>query len=808
MKKISLNQNDYSVTGAEKVMGDPTHQRIDRLALTLAAAVIRHPWKAIFVTLLITAAAASGMRNLEFANNYRMFFGPANPELKAFETFQNTFTKNDNLLLVIHPDVGHALSPDTAAAVARLTEEAWQIPFAMRVDSITNFQYSWANGDDLTVEDLVQDAGSMTAEALAEKRDIALAEPLLAGNLIALDGVTTAVNVALRYPEKSLTEVPTAVAFARKLAAGIEADYPHITVAITGASALNNAFAEAGRHDATTLIPAMYGLLIVFSFVVLRSVAGTVAMMLVIVFATLVALGTGGHAGWTLDPVSAIAPVVIMTLAVADSIHLLITLRMLMREGHGKLSALSESLRINFLAVTITSFTTIVGFLMLNFSESPPFNRLGNLSAIGIAAAWLFALVLLPAVIRLMPLKTPQTQDEPRGLLPALDRLACLVTTHYRKVLLVMGTITLVLIACIPRIELNDEFVKYFDHRVEFRRDTDFTQEHLRGIYMAEFSMQADGPGGISEPTYLEGLERFAVWLRTQPEVEHVFSYTDIIKRLNRNMHGDDKTWNTLPDNRNLAAQYLLLYELSLPYGLDLNDRINIDKSATRLTVTLKEISTVELRAFSQRSSRWLTLNTPKYMWTEATGSFVMFSHISRRNVESMLIGNVIAIIAIALIMMAALRSVGYGALSIIPNAVPVLVTLGIWALAVGQVGMPAATITATSLGIIVDDTVHFMLKYLRALREKGMERPAAIRYAFETVGTAMLATTLILAAGFALLAASTFKINAEMGLLTALAIVVALITDFLLLPAILMIGYRHPETAEKNDEDLVTQVA
>jgi len=533
-----------------------------------------------------------------------------------------------------------------------------------------------------------------------------------------------------------------------------------------------------------------------------------VATLLVIVFATLVALGSGGHIGWTLDPVSATAPVVIMTLAVADSIHLLITLRTLMREGHNKLSALSESLRINFLAISITSFTTIIGFLTLNFSESPPFIRLGNLAAIGIAAAWLFALVLLPAVIRLMPVKTPQLRNESRGLLPVLDSLARLVTTHYRKVLLVMGTATLVLIAFVPRIELNDEFVKYFDQRVEFRTDTDFTQEHLRGMYLSEFSVESDGPGGISEPVYLENLEHFAGWLRTQPEVEHVFSYTDIIKRLNKNMHGDDESWYTIPDDRNLAAQYLLLYELSLPYGLDLNDRVSIDKSATRLTVTLKEISTVEGRAFNQRASQWLTTHSPEYMWTEPTGAFVMFSYISQRNVESMLTGNVIAVIAIALIMMVALRSVGYGALSIIPNAVPILVTLGIWALTVRQVGMPAATVTATSLGIIVDDTVHFLLKYLRALREKGLERPAAIRYAFETVGTAMVATTMILAAGFALLAGSTFKINAEMGLLTALAIVVALIIDFLLLPAILMIGYRQPETVEKSDEHLITQLA
>jgi predicted RND superfamily exporter protein len=792
----------------EKQMIEKVTRDIDRFALRLADVVIRHPWRAILAMVLITAVAASGVQNLAFSNNYRVFFGPHNPDLLAFEDFQATYTKNDNILFVVKPAEGDAFSPATAAAIERLTDEAWQIPFAIRVDSITNFQHSWADGDELTVEDLIDDAANQEAAYLAQRKAIALAEPLLAKNLIAADAVTSGISVTLQYPEQSLTEVPAAVTFARGLVAGIEADYPGIEIAITGVSALNNAFAEAGQQDATTLIPGMYGLLLVFMLVVLRSVTATVATLLVIVFATLVALGTGGHIGWGIDPVSATAPVIIMTLAVADSVHILVSLRTLMREGRGKLEALAEAVRMNFLAVSITSFTTIIGFLTLNFSDAPPFKHLGTLAAVGIGAAWLFSLVLLPAVIRLMPVRQPKPVTDERGLIPALGRLADFTTSNHRALLLGMGLITVTLIAFVPRIELNDEFVKYFDHRVEFRTDTDFTQKHLRGIYLAEFSVEASEPGGISEPDYLNNLETFANWLRAQPEVEHVFSYTDIVKRLNKNLHGDDPAWYGIPDDRDLAAQYLLLYELSLPYGLDLNDRVNVDKSATRLSVTLKDISTVEGRAFIDRSSKWLVDNTPAYMWAQPTGAFAMFSYISQRNVESMIKGNVVAVIAIALIMMVALRSVGYGALSLIPNAAPILVAYGIWALTVGQVGMPAATVTATSLGIVVDDTVHFLIKYLRAMRDKGMTRPDAIRYAFQTVGTAMVSTTLILAAGFALLAASTFKINAEMGLLTALAIVAALVIDFLLLPAILMIGYRRPQPSEKSDENIVTQPA
>ena len=780
-------------------------QRIDAFAVRLAEFIIRNPCKVMLAMLLATIIAASGMQNLGFSNNYRVFFGPGNPELQAFESFQDTYTKNDNILFVLRPKTGDAFSPETLAAIERLTNDAWQIPFALRVDSITNFQYSWANGDDLTVEDLVRDAGELSSGELEQRKAIALAEPLLAGNLIAHDAVTSGINVTVQYPGLDATEIPAAIDFARELATGIEADYPGIEVAITGISALNNAFSEVGLQDAATLIPAMYMVLVIVMFLVMRSIAATAATVLVIIMAILVALGTAGHIGWSLDPVSASAPVIIMTLAVADSIHIVMTIRKLMRDGLDKTAAVIESMRMNFLAVSITSFTTIIGFSLLNFSDSPPFKHLGSIAAFGIAAAWVLSLTLIPAIIHLLPMRIAKHRDGDKAL-RALTRFADFVTTHHRKILVVMSITTLTLIAFVPRIELNDEFVEYFDQRVEFRRDTDFTQQHLRGIYLTEYSLRADGAGGISEPTYLNNLETFAEWLRQQAEVEHVFSYTDIIKRLNKNMHADKPDWYLIPDSRELAAQYLLLYELSLPYGLDLNDRVNIDKSATRLTVTLTDISSAEARAFYRKTADWLMANTPESMWTDPTGGSVLFSYISQRNVESMLRGNIIAVIAIAFIMMLALRSVGFGLLSLIPNAVPILVAFGIWALMVGQVGMPAATVSATSLGIIVDDTVHFMIKYLRAIRDKDMDRPDAIRYAFETVGLPIVATTVILAAGFGLLTASSFKLNDEMGMLTAIAIIVALFVDFLLLPAILMIGYRQPETVETKNAHIVSQ--
>jgi predicted RND superfamily exporter protein len=766
-------------------------EQLDRWSVRYAAWIIRYRWLVILATLLVVFAAASGGRHLSFSTNYRVFFSQENPELTAFERFQQTYTKNDNILFVLQPAEGAVFTPRLAQAMEWLTREAWKIPYAIRVDSVSNFQHTHANGDELTVEDLIRDGGELSPAQLAHRQSVALAEPLLRDNLISPDADTTGVNVTIQYPELSIKEVPEAVAFARELATQLRENYPDLTVAMSGVSMLNNAFAEAGEQDVQTLVPLMYFLLLLAMTVMLRSMSGTITTVLVIGLSTLTAMGLAGHLGIALTPISVTAPTIIMTLAIADSVHILVSMFSLMRDGLDKITALKESLRINFLPVSITSLTTIVGFLSLNFSDAPPFWHLGNITAMGIAAAWVFSLAFLPAFISLLPVRVKPSNSLLGRTENALERLANWVIARRRGVLVSTGIIAVFFIALAPTVSLNDQFVRYFDHRVEFRNDADFATEHLNGVYIIEYSVPGSESGGISEPDYLERLSAFTSWLRQQPEVMHVYSFTDIIKRLNKNMHADDSAWYRIPEDRNLSAQYLLLYELSLPYGLDLNDRISVDKSSTRVSVTIQEISTGEIRAFLNRSTAWLENNTPTYMHNTPTGASVMFSYISQRNIESMLRGNALAILVIAGIMIISLRSFGLGVMSLIPNAVPILMTFGVWALLVGQVGMAAATVTATSLGIVVDDTVHFLTKYLRARREKGLDRADAIRYAFRTVGSAIVVTTIVLTIGFSVLAASTFLINAQMGLLTAMAVVLALLVDFLLLPALLLIGYQ-----------------
>ena len=286
----------------------------------------------------------------------------------------------------------------------------------------------------------------------------------------------------------------------------------------------------------------------------------------------------------------------------------------------------------------------------------------------------------------------------------------------------------------------------------------------------------------------------------------HVNTVTDTFKRLNKNMHGDDDSKYTLPNDRELAAQYLLLYELSLPYGLDLNDQINIDKSSTRLATTLETLSTDQMLLFEQRARDWIKENASGINMI-ASSPAVIFSHLAVRNIGSMIVGTLVALGLISLILIFALRSLKLGLISLIPNITPVAVAFGVWAIFDSEIGLALSIVAGMTLGIVVDDTVHFMSKYLRAKREKNLNAIEAVRYAFSSVGVALLVTTFVLAAGFLVLSLSAFELNSAMGLLTAITIVIALIIDFLFLPP-LLIALEERQNENKDEKEVLTDLA
>ncbi|MGI9626713.1 MAG: efflux RND transporter permease subunit [Longimicrobiales bacterium] len=755
--------------------------------------VVRWRWQVVLLSVVVAAGLGSGATGLYFDTSYEAFFGDENPQLTAFEELQNVYTKNDNVLFVVEPNNGEAFSAESLLAVEALAEAGWQLPFAIRVDAVTNFQHTRAIEDDLIVADLVEDVAARSAGEREAARDVAVAEPFLVRRLVNDGASVTGVNVTLQLPELDSDEPIQVAAAARLMADSIRAQHPNVTIYITGFAMLNNAFQEVSMNELAFLMPIMFGAMFLVMIVTLRSVSASIATMLLVMLSVMVAMGLAGFFGTGLTPPSAQAPTIIMTLAIADSIHILVSMLKSMQSGLDKRAAIVESLRVNVTPVFLTTLSTVIGFLSLNFSDVPPFNHLGNMTAAGVTAAFFFSVLFLPALVAILPVRAPKKRASNTTL---YDKLADLVISKRRPLLWGSAALSVLFIALIPQNEMDDRFVEYFDSSIEFRTDTDYTAENLTGIYQIEFSLGGGESGSISEPEYLAQVDAFAEWYRAQPGVTHVNTFTDVMKRLNKNMHGDDPSYYALPASRELAAQYLLLYEMSLPYGLDLNNQINVDKSATRLTVTLDNISAQEVRGLVESGEAWLVENTPEPTHSVGSGPLVMFSYISGINIRSMLLGSTLALVMISLLMVFALRSVRLGLLSFIPNLIPGAIAFGIWGLASGVVNLGLSIVIGMTLGIVVDDSIHFLTKYLRARREKGLEPEGAVRYAFSTVGRALTVTSIILVIGFGILSTSHFGMNADMGTMTAITIALALVVDFLFLPPLLMAIDRVSTTA------------
>jgi predicted RND superfamily exporter protein len=757
--------------------------------------VVNARWYILILIAGLVAMAGYGIKDLQFKSDYRMFFSDDNPQLTALENLQKTYTRDDNVLLVLTPAKGDVFSPEILTIAQQLTKDLWQTPYSTRVDSLVNFQYSHANGDEVTVEDLVGDITQLTPEDLTRIKLYALQEPLLVNRLVSPNAKVMGFNVVILRPGINQdSETVEVTQYVRKLADSLRAEYPDLDVRITGSILMDTAFAESSELDMRTLTPAMLIIIAVALWFFLRSFWGMITVLLMMTLAVIATVGMTGWLGIAFSPSSIPAPTILLTLVVANSVHLLTSFYKSVNDGVNPHEAIGNSIAKNFKAIVFCNFTTVIGFLTMNSSESPPFRDLGNITAMGVVITFFLSIVLQPALMAIFP-----ADGHPRwGSNEGWKKFAHFVI-NYRHYCLIGMTIAVIALATGIRLNtLDDEYVKYFDPSVEFRRDTDYTSDHLTGIYRIDYSLEKNNGDRISDPDFLQRVDAFVQWYRQQPEVTHVFAITDIFKRLNQNMHSDDPAWYRLPETAEMSAQFLLLYEMSLPYGLDLNDRINVNKSATRVSVTLHSISSQQVLDLEARAQAWLKVNAPNFARHEGTGITLLFAHIGQRNITSMIDGLLLAAIIIALTLIAVLRSTLLGLLSLIPNVIPSIMVFGVWGMLVGQIGMASSVVVAMTLGILVDDTVHFLTQYQYARDQKGLLPEAAVEYAFSQIGNALWVTSFILILGFAIFALSSFKINQEMGMLTTLIFAVGLLADFVLLPPILLFieGFRKSAKA------------
>jgi uncharacterized protein len=759
----------------------PLFAQLDRLACWLEMRSTARPALTLLAAALIACAAAAGLLGIRFANDYRVFFDTHDPERLAQEQLEATFVAGDSVNIVISRASGTLFNPRDLQLIASVSQEMALLPHVRRVDSLASYQTSRADGDALVVAPLlpVGDISAAQAKAIGQT---ALGDAAVVNRLISADGKTAQLIATVALPPDNPAALDAIADATAALKARLQKAQPELHFATTGVVLLSHSFYDITKTDMMKLIPIMSLVLLLAIAAFFRSWSAAFAAMLTLGLSVLVTMGIGGWLGFALSPASGQVPVIILTIATAEAIHLIGVMKAQQHKGVSTQAAARASVRANHMPIFLTTLTDVLGFLCFNFSDTPPFRDLGNLASIGAIVAYGFSVLFLPALLCVLPVKANTALAEKDT---AIERVANFSMRHRGKVLMAFAALTVGLASQMPKLEVTDNFIEWLSPGQSFRVDAEYINARLPGVYTMQFALPAGRPDGVSDPVYLQRLDAFAAWLKDQPQVSHVWSITELVKRLNQNMHKDAATMHILPKSKELAAQYLLLYEMSLEPGADLTNQISLDKSSSRLVVALHDVSSTEMMVLKARSENWLKQNAPAMM-AKATGTSLMFASLTENNTRSMVGGTIASFLMIAVTLTVALRSVRLGIASLLPSIAPSLMAFGLWYFLEGHIGLYAAFVVSCALGLVVDATTHFLLDYHRAARTLGHYGNEAVRAAFRHIGMDLWVASVVLALGFGILTFSDFAIIAKLSQMVTLIFLFAVSTTFILLPAML----------------------
>lgn len=753
------------------------------LARQWAEWVMRFPKTSIVLVVLGALVLGAGAKDAQFSANQRDFFKSTDQHLNDLIKIENEYTSDKNIMVLVEPKNGNVFTRDNLRVLQQLTEFGWQVPYSQRVESLSNHLYTRVNGDELLVEYLAEDESTLSDAELVKRREYAVNKVGVKDYLVTPKGDLALVVVILNLPENNEGDAATEVVqFTRDHLEKMRAQYPDVNFRLAGGVAVETTLPQIVQDDGKTIFPFALILVFLFLTLVLRDLMGNLACIATALVSIMAGMGAVLWSGIKVSPILANTPAIIVILAMADCIHVMVNYSQGLAKGLEKKDALIKSIEVNFNPIIFTSLTTAISFFALTFSESPPFAHMGIAAGVGILYAMLASLTFLPALVYYLPSRASGVTR-----FPGMGGLIRFYQPHSNKIIAGFTIIMIGLGSLIPLNKLDDNFIEFFDENLEIRRNMDFMIERISGSVVVNLSLPAADNGGIYDPEYLKLLEDLQLRLQESPNFRSATSLLEVMKTLNRNLHEDDPDWYKIPDSRELAAQYLLMYEMSLPFGQDLNNLVNFDRSESRVIAIYDQLSDSELIALEKRLGDWLKQH--RFDTEEAVigSANLAFAHMQYTNVNNLSKGFAVALVFISFLLILMFRSWSLGLTSMVPNLFPAAMAFGIWALISGKIGFGMSVGITITLGIVVDDTIHFLAKYKYAREQLKLDNYHSVEYAMDTVGIAMVLTTAMMAIAFTSLLFSDFIPNQDLGLITIITIVCAVLVDLILLPVILL---------------------
>lgn len=770
----------------------------NRLQLALngfCAAIIGRRLLFVLLGLGLCLAFAAGIRLLQPDFTYRAFFGPDDPLRLQVEKFEQTFSNDDSVVLVVHSPSG-VLDAESSRLIVRLTEQMWTVPDVVRVDSLSNYSWVKAVGDDIRVQSMIPNGGLDRADLQAERTAAIRGDHLIPGYLMSDDGKTTmVVGYVRRDGDKAVEALPIITAVRKIIESNAGGDH---VFHITGRTAIMAGMQEAAQADMKRMLPLVIGVTVLLLLLANRQPAGVILPIWIILLSVVASMGMAGWSGMRISNITAMVPQFILAVAIADAVHILSSFYRLRRAGFEKKTAVELALRENVLPTLLTSSTTAIGFLSFSGSNIVAINNLGAMVGFGVMIAWTMSYFVLGPILTVAPevgRRKRQPGAAPEFTMadvhkaaealkpwPWLVRYVGFLRRMSLPVVLVFLGLSGGAAYLAAQSTINSNPFKYFDKSFWLRQSSDFAEAHLRGSQGIEVMVDAGRADGIKDPAFLAKVQQLQGWIDGLPGVVKTISVIDFLRQTNQSFNGDDPRHYVLPTSAEKVSELLFLYTMNLPKGLDLSNRVSVDGDKLRISVrwTLYDSdAAVDMAGRIEAKAKEIGLQV------QTTGKMLLFQRMNNRVSSSMFISLAISGVLISALLMFVYRSWILGAVALSTNFLPLAFGMAALSLAGRNVDTGAVVALSVCMGIVVDDTIHL----LHALRHHHFESlELTLATALRHVLSSVLTTSLILMIGFGLFMQGYFVPNQNFGLISVTILGSGLLFDLAFLPALMFV--------------------
>ncbi|MEM1433581.1 MAG: MMPL family transporter, partial [Pseudomonadota bacterium] len=700
----------------------------------------------------------------------RVFYSSENKLYQDLEEFEATYLPQHNIVYAVSRKPS-ANAKDQLAALSSLEAELWNLDSTLRVDSVLSHPTVLRN-EESTFSVLPLADKYCKRGRCKPSEEWTNDHPEVLGRLVSTDSLTLAVISTHQLEREQTGRVRNIAAEATEIANRLSTAYPSLEISHTGGIPMMNAFAEAAEADSSLTIPL--ALIVISALLGYLTVSARVSMILMILVAAaaLFTMGLAGHMGLVLNTATSVASLIVMITCLATGVHIWASYDNELSHYPPEQAA-SNALSINKVAVMLCTATTVTSLMSLSLADAPPLAELGLLSSIGIAFGNICCIALLPDLLW----RTERNGEPSRNThLPKIIDAA--LSAQRKKPIVALSSVLLIASIGLINLQIDDDFVSYFSKDTAFRQNTDRVSAKLTGPNHIEI-VAYSSTGDVFSSDYIKDLEALTSFVRQNELIANAVGFSDVIRELRTVFSAPD---SEAPDH---LQQLYVAYQLSLGYGQSTTDLVREDLGQSRISVLLSESTSNDVKALRADIEDFAASQLSNLTVT-VTGENIPVASLTETNARSMIAGLAASVLGGAALIATVFRNWRIGIAAVLALATPMIAAFGIWGWAFGKIGLAALVILSLNIGIVVDDAIHLIARYCLYRRDAGKSHQEARLLTVQRVGKALSATTLVLGIGLLVLCSSSFLVNQQLGLLSALILAISLIVDLVLLPLLL----------------------